>query len=92
MIYNVYYPNGAIKKHFVNDEDKNYFPALEKVFYNRKSYYDNITYFQIVEIGEEDVWVEPITGKKYYEILNKFNINQYVMFKLNEHGSRLAEF
>lgn len=72
LFYNVHYPDGVIQKHRTH-YNNGMFPALDKVFYNYKQFDENQSAhcFQIVEMSEEDIWVEEISHGDYNKFLYK---------------------
>jgi len=75
-IWNVHYSDGTIKKHKNVNEDF-CTPGIERVFYNSPH-----RCYQIVEIGEEDVWVELISEITYNLLLAKGVSNNFVHFEM----------
>lgn len=96
-IYTVYYPDGTIKKHEYKGKNsyamwKSNFPALDKVFFN---YIENKPiFFKIIEMSEEEIWVEEINDEEYYVLIDgptKIKEN-FVYFLLGCPGEHLRCF
>lgn len=64
----VHYPDGTIRKHGCADKD--HLPDLEKVFYINGKFNVERNHFQIVEMNEEEIWVEAISKVKYDELIH----------------------
>ena len=68
LYYNVHYPNGDVKRHYLKHKDIRH-PGLDKIFFNGS------LCFQIEEMSEEDLWVKEINSPEYYRLLGLHETN-----------------
>jgi len=88
-IYNVYFPDGQIKK-FKTKYNNERLPALERVFCVKNN--KKIFYFEIVEIGSNDIWVEEISKQHYQYLIDKPTLEDGFCHFQSNHLCEIIEY